>query len=168
MRLFDQVLGAIADPRRQASAGQMAQILGSAKQLAQENNADTDTMQQAMSVIGRFVRTSLQEKRQQSGDDAAQALLDQGSADGAAVIPQLFNSAQLNDMIAAVTRKTNLNSSQVQGILPVVLPLVMRFLSAGNAKQGMPADGNPILTAFLDGDGDGDMGDMLGMAGKFM
>lgn len=168
MGLFDQVLGAIADPRRQASAGQMAQILGSAKQLAQQNNADTDTMQQAMSVIGRFVRTSLQEKRQQSGDDAAQALLDQGSADGAAVIPQLFNSAQLNDMIAAVTRKTNLNSSQVQGLLPVILPLVMRFLSAGNAKQGMPADGNPILTAFLDGDGDGDMGDMLGMAGKFM
>ncbi len=35
----------------------------------------------------------------------------------------------------------------------------------------MPAaDGNPILTAFLDADGDGevDMGDMLGMAGKFM
>ena len=170
MGLFDQVMGAIADPRRQASAGQMAQILGTAKQLAQENNADSDTMQQAMSVIGGFVRSSLQEKRQQSGDEAAQALIDQGSANGAAVIPQLFNSGQLSEMVTAVTQRTNLNSNQVQGILPVVLPLVMRFLSAGNAKQGMPADGNPILTAFLDGDGDGDvdMGDMLGMAGKFM
>ena len=170
MGLFDQVMGAIADPRRQASAGQMAQILGTAKQLARENNADSDTMQQAMSVIGGFVRSSLQEKRQQSGDEAAQALIDQGAANGAAVIPQLFNSGQLSEMVAAVTQRTNLNSNQVQGILPVVLPLVMRFLSAGNAKQGMPADGNPILTAFLDGDGDGDvdMGDMLGMAGKFM
>ena len=47
----------------------------------------------------------------------------------------------------------------------------MQFLSAGNKKGGAPAtDSNPILTAFLDGDGDGDvdMGDMLGMAGKFM
>lgn len=170
MGLFDQVLGAIADPRRQASTGKMAQILGSAKQIAQENNADTDTMQQAMSIIGGFVRTSLQEKRQQSGDDAAQALIDEGAANGAAVISQLFNSAQINEMVKAVTQKTSLNSNQVQGILPVVLPLVMRFLSTGNAKQGMPADGNPILTAFLDanGDGEADMGDMLGMAGKFM
>lgn len=170
MGLFDQVLGAIADPRRQASAGKMAQILGSAKQIAQENNADTDTMQQAMSVIGGFVRSSLQEKRRQSGDEAAQALIDEGAANGAAVIPQLFNSTQLNEMVATVTQKTSLNSNQVQGILPVVLPLVMRFLSTGNAKQGMPAEGNPILTAFLDADqdGDADMGDMLGMAGKFM
>ena len=74
-------------------------------------------------------------------------------------------------MISAVTQRTDLNTNQVQGILPLVLPLVMRFLSSGNAKGGAAAtDNNPILTAFLDGDGDGDvdMGDMLGMAGKLM
>ncbi len=171
MGLFDQVLGAIADPRRQASTSQMTQILGSAKQIAQQNNADSGTMQQAMSVIGGYVRSSLKEKRQTQGDEAAKALIEQGAANGAAVIPQLFNSAQLAEMVSAVTQKTNLNTNQVQGILPMVVPLVMQFLNSGSAKQGVPAaDGNPILTAFLDADGDGDvdMGDMLGMAGKFM
>ena len=171
MGLFDQVMKAVADPSRQASASQLTQILGSAKQVAKENNADADTMQQAMSGIGGFVRSSLKEKRQAQGNDAAQALIEEGSANGAAVIPKLFSSGQLTEMISAVTDKTSLNTNQVQGILPMVLPLVMKFLSSGNAKGGVPAtDTNPILTAFLDGDGDGDvdMGDMLGMAGKFM
>ena len=171
MGLFDQVMGAIADPKRQASAKQMTDILGSAKQIGQQNNASSDNMQQAMSVIGGFVRSSLKDKRQTQGASAAQALIDEGSANGAAVIPKLFNNSQLTEMISAVTQRTSLNTNQVQGILPMVLPLVMRFLSSGNAKGGAPAtDNNPILTAFLDGDGDGDvdMGDMLGMAGKFM
>jgi hypothetical protein len=175
MGLFDQVMKAVADPSRQASASQLTNILGAAKQIGQQNNADADTMQQAMSVIGGFVRTSLKEKRQAQGDAAAQALIEQGAANGAAVIPQLFNNAQMTEMISAVAQKTNLNTNQVQGILPMVLPLVMQFLNTGSQKQGapgaMPATGNnPILTAFLDGDGDGDvdMGDMMGMAGKFM
>jgi len=171
MGLFDQVMKAVADPSRQASASQLTQILGSAKQVAKDNNADSDTMQQAMSVIGGFVRSSLKEKRQTQGASAAQALLEEGAANGASVIPKLFSNSQLTEMISAVTQKTSLNTNQVQGILPLVLPLVMRFLKSGNAKGGTPAtDTNPILTAFLDGDGDGDvdMGDMLGMASKFM
>lgn len=171
MGLFDQVMKAVADPSRQASAGQLTDILGAAKQVGAQNNADSDNMQKAMSVIGGFVRSSLKEKRQSQGNEAAQALIEQGSANGASVIPQLFNNAQLTEMISAVTQKTSLNTNQVQGILPMVLPLVMRFLSTGNKKGGVPAtDTNPILTAFLDGDGDGDvdMGDMLGMAGRFM
>lgn len=171
MGLFDQVMGAIADPRRQASAKQMTEILGAAKQIGQQNNASSDNMQQAMSVIGGFVRSSLKEKRQKEGAGAAQALLEEGAANGASVIPKLFSNSQLTEMISAVTQRTDLNTNQVQGILPLVLPLVMRFLSSGNAKGGAAAtDNNPILTAFLDGDGDGDvdMGDMLGMAGKLM
>lgn len=171
MGLFDQVMKAVADPSRQANVGQLSQILGSAKQIAKENNADAGTMQQAMSVIGGFVRSSLNDTRQARGEDAAQSLIEEGSANGAAVIPKLFNNAQLNEMISAVTQRTNLNTSQVQGILPMALPLVMQFLSSGNAKGGATQTGsNPILTAFLDGDGDGDvdMGDMLGMASKFM
>ena len=171
MGLFDQVMKAVADPSRQASAGGLTSILGAAKQVGQQNNADSDTMQQAMSVIGGFVRSSLKDKRQSDGSAAAQALLEEGAANGASVLPKLFNHSQMTEMISAVTQKTSLNTNQVQGILPMVLPLVMQFLSTGNKKGGAAAtDSNPILTAFLDGDGDGDvdMGDMLGMAGKFM
>ena len=171
MGLFDQVMKAVADPSRQANVGQLTSILGAAKQVGQQNNADSDTMQKAMSVIGGFVRSSLKEKRQTDGPDAAQALLEEGAANGASVIPKLFSNNQMTEMVSAVTNKTSLNTNQVQGILPMVLPLVMQFLKTGNAKGGATqTDSNPILTAFLDGDGDGDvdMGDMLGMAGKFM
>ncbi|MEM6448973.1 MAG: hypothetical protein AAF703_01530 [Cyanobacteria bacterium P01_D01_bin.105] len=171
MGLFDQVMKAVADPSRQASVGQLTQILGSAKQVAQQNNTDADNMQTAMSVIGGFVRSSLNEKRQSEGNTAAEDLIEQCSANGAAAIPKLFNNAQVAEMVSAVTNKTNLNSNQVQGMLPMLLPMVMQFLNAGNTKSGMANTGNnPVLTAFLDGDGDGDVdiSDMMGMASKFM
>ena len=171
MGLFDQVMKAVADPNRRASMGQMSQIMTAAKQVAQNNNADSETMQTTMSVIGGFVRDALKQKRQTDGDEAAEALIREGSANGAAVIPKLFQNNQINDMVSAVVSKTSLNTNQVQGILPVVLPLVMQFLGSGSAKGSATGTGqNPILTAFLDGDGDGDvdMGDMIGMAGKFM
>lgn len=171
MGLFDQVMKAVADPSRQANIGQLSQILGSAKQIANENNADADTMKQAMSIIGSFVRSSLNDTRRVQGNDAAQSLIEEGATNGTAVIPKLFNNAQLTEMVSAVTQRTNLNTNQVQGILPMVLPLVMQFLSSGNAKGGAAqTNSNPILTAFLDSDSDGDvdMGDVLGMASKFM
>ena len=171
MGLFDQVMKAVADPSRQANVGQLSQILGSAKQIANENNADADTMKQAMSVIGGFVRSSLNDTRRAQGDDAAQLLIEEGAADGESVIPKLFNNSQLREMISVVTQRTSLNTNQVQSVLPMVVPLVMQFLSSGNAKGGAArTSSNPILTTFLDGDRDGDvdMGDVLGMASKFM
>ncbi|MEO0540948.1 MAG: DUF937 domain-containing protein [Cyanobacteria bacterium P01_A01_bin.105] len=170
MGLFDQVMSAIQEPQREASLGQMGQIMSMAQQIARANNADANTTQQAASVIGGFVRSALKEKRETEGEAVAEALVQQGARDGAAVIPQLFNGLQQQQMSQTVSQKTGLDVNQVQSMLPVLIPLVMKFLSQGSTKAGVQGGGNPLMSAFLDGDGDGDvdMGDMLSMAGRFM
>ena len=179
MGLLTQVMGAIQDPNCQASIGQMGQIFTAAKQLSQANNTDSATMQQVASVVGGYVRSALQEKRNQDGDAAAQAVVRQGSSDGMAALSALFNQSQQQQLAQAVSEKTGIDASQVIALLPMLLPLVMQLLNQGDAKgaaapqaadASAPNGNNPILNAFLDGDGDGDvdLGDMIGMASKFM
>ncbi|MEM7795297.1 MAG: DUF937 domain-containing protein [Cyanobacteria bacterium P01_C01_bin.118] len=170
MGIFDQVMGAIQDPNREASIGQLGQIVSMAQQVAQANNANSSSTQQAASIVGGFVKSALQEKQQTQGLDAVLDLVQQGTTDGAGVLPKLFSPNQQNEMAAAVSQKTGLDTSQVMMMLPMVIPIVMKFLNQGSAKAGKQAEGNPLVTAFLDGDGDGDvdMGDVLKMAGRFM
>ncbi|NEQ48968.1 MAG: DUF937 domain-containing protein [Leptolyngbya sp. SIO3F4] len=170
MGIFDQVMGAIQDPNREASIGQLGQIVSMAQQVAQSNNANSSTTEQAASVLGGFVQSALREKQQTQGLDAVLDLVTQGTTDGAGVLPKLFSPDQQNEIAATISQKTGLDATQVVAMLPMVLPIVMQFLNQGAAKTGTQAQGNPLVTAFLDGDGDGDvdMGDMLKMAGKFL
>lgn len=174
MGLLTQVMGAIQDPNCQASMGQMGQIFTAAKQLSQANNTDSATMQQAASVVGSYVRSALQEKRTQEGTAAAQAVVRQGATDGTAALSALFNQSQQQQLAQAVSTKTGIDANQVLALLPMLIPLVMKLLKQGEPKGAVPASSNPgnnpILSAFLDGDGDGDvdLGDMIGMASKFM
>lgn len=175
MGLLTQVMGAIQDPNCQASMGQMGQIFTAAKQLSQANNTDSATMQQVATVVGGYVRSALQEKRNQDGTAAAQAVVRQGSTDGMAALSALFNQSQQQQLAQAVSQKTGIDANQVIALLPMLIPLVMKLLNQGEPKGSAPASAsptgnNPILSAFLDGDGDGDvdLGDMIGMASKFM
>jgi len=62
-----------------------------------------------------------------------------------------------------------MDSQKIVSMLPTVIPIVMKLLNTGSAKQGDQGD-NPVLNAFLDADGDGevDMGDMMGVASRFL
>ena len=173
MGLLDQVMGAIQDPERQASMMQMGQIMMAANKLGKQNNADSATMQQAATVVGGFVRSALQEKRTNEGAAAAQAVVRQGTTDGAGAISSLFTQQQQQQVAQAVSDRTGIDANQVLALLPVLIPLVMKLLNQGSGKAGTTAaadSSNPLLSAFLDGDGDGDvdLGDMIGMASKFM
>ena len=170
MGIFDQVMGAIQDPNREASIGQLGQIVSMAQQVAQANNANSSATQQAASIVGGFVKSALQEKKQSQGMDAVLDLVQQGTTDGAAVLPKLFSPAQQSAVASAVAERTGLDANQVRVMLPMVIPIVMKFLNQGAAKTGTQAQGNPLVTTFLDGDGDGDvdMGDVLKMAGRFL
>jgi hypothetical protein len=167
MGLFDQVMNVIQDPNREASMGQIGQILSAAQQVAQTHNTDSATMQQTLSMVGGFVQSALKETQANRGPEAAQALIQQGASGGAV---QLFSPAQQQQISQAISQKTGLNANQIQAMLPMLIPLVMKFLNQGSAKTDAAAGDNPLLNAFLDTDGDGDvdMGDMLTMAGKFM
>ena len=172
MGLFDQVRQAIDDPSKQANMAQLGQLAATMQQLSQDNNADTGTMQQVVSVVGGYVKSALQAKRQSDGEAGAQALVERGSQSGMAALQDLFSPAQQQQVAQAASQKSGMDAGQIQQLLPVILPIAMQFLNSGSSKAAQPGQGNnnSILNSFLDGDGDGDvdMGDMLGMASKFM
>ncbi|MBD0335002.1 MAG: DUF937 domain-containing protein [Cyanobacteria bacterium Co-bin13] len=168
MGLFDQVLSAINDPGRQASQDQVGQLLTTVNQLSRQSNTSPDTMNQAVSILGSFVRSSLQDTRQQRGNDAALELVREGSRPGNNILPRLFNNGQQQQLVSALSQRTGLNSSQIMALLPVLIPVVMRLLQSGETTQTGRGN-NSILSAFLDANRDGevDMGDMLSQASRF-
>ncbi len=173
MGMFDVIAGAIANPSTQGSNGQVASILGAVQQIAGQQQGMSATATPAlMSTVGSFVRSSLQEKRQTQGASAVESLIDQfaGTSPNAGAVQALFNQGQQEQVAGAVSQKTGMASQAVIALLPVLVPLVLNLLKTGSTKAGAAASGNPVMNAFLDSDGDGDvdLGDLLSHAGRFM
>jgi hypothetical protein len=172
MGLFDQILSAIDNPNQQASPNQLGNILGAVEQLSGNHGVDAGTTQLAMSVLGGYVRSALQDVRSQSGDAQAQEVVNQfsGTNPNAQAVQSLFGGGQLTQIVTDIAQRTGLNNETVQGMIPVLLPLVLNLLQSGGNAQNPAQGGNPVLNAFLDGDGDGDVDitDAMSMASRFL
>lgn len=182
MGLFDQILGAIDSPNQQASPAQLSNILTAAQQLSSSQGVDAGTTQTAMSVVGSFVRSALQEERQTRGADSAEAIVNQyaGTTPNANAVQALFGGNQQNQVIQAVSQRTGIPPQTIQMLLPILVPLVLNLLKTGSSNVNAPnstttpaattGSGNSVLNAFLDADGDGDVdvGDAMRLAGRYM
>jgi hypothetical protein len=75
-------------------------------------------------------------------------------------------------VLQGVAGKTGLNASQLEGLIPSLLPIVMKFFNLGAGAPGGMAGmaQNPLLKQFLDSDRDGDvdLGDVFKFAGRFL
>lgn len=182
MGLFDQILGAIDSPNQQASPDQISNILGTVQQLSNSQGIDSGTAQTAMSVVGSYVRSALQEKRQTQGAGQAEAIVNQygGTSPSTDAVQALFGGNQQNQVVAAVSQRTGIPPQTIQMLLPILVPLVLNLLKTGasnanapnatSAPGATPAGNNSVLSAFLDADGDGDVdvGDAMRLAGRYM
>ncbi len=176
MGMFDVIAGAIANPATQGSNSQVASILGAVQQMAgQQQGMSAAATPALMSTVGNFVRSSLQDKRQTQGDNAVENLIGQfaGTSPNADAVQALFNPGQQEEVAGAVASKTGMNSQAVMALLPMLVPLVLNLLKTGSSKAGTAgaaATGNPVLSAFLDNDGDGDvdLGDLMSKASRFL
>jgi hypothetical protein len=187
MGLFDQILGAIDSPNQQASPDQIGGILGTVQQLASSQGMDANTTQMAMSVLGGYVRSALQQQRQTQGVASAEAIVNQygGTSPNPAAVQALFGGNQQNQVVQAITQRTGIPPQTIQMLLPVLVPLVLNLLKTGASTSSTPANAptstaptaagssdvnNSVLSAFLDADGDGDVdvGDAMRLAGQFM
>lgn len=169
MSLFNQILGALDNPEQEANPNQLESIFNTVQQLSGNYNANPSTMQSALSIVGNFTRSALQEKRNNNGEGQVQQLINQfaGTQPNAQVLQALFNNSQLNNMVQQIGTRTGLDSRTIASLLPVLVPLVLKFLKTGNNSSQM---GNPVLNSFLDGDGDGDVdiADAMSMASRFL
>lgn len=172
MGLFDKVMGAINDPSLQANTSQLGGILNTAQQLSNTLGVEQGTVNTAMSVVGNFTKSALQEKRAENGEEAAQSIVSQfsGLTPSPAAITALFSSGQVSEMINVISEKTGLDVSMINNILPQLVPMVLSFLNSGSNALNSVGGGNSVLSGFLDADGDGDVdiADAMQMAGRFM
>ncbi len=171
MSLFNAILSAIDNPNLLANSGQLAGILNSAQQLSSSYRSDPSIVESAMSVVGKYVRSSLQEKRNSGGEAQAQALVNQfsGTQPSTQAVQALFSNPQIQNIIQEVENRTGLDASKIQGMLPMLVPLVLNFLKTGTNKSN-PQGANSVLSNFLDADGDGDvdMMDAIQMASRYL
>jgi Bacterial protein of unknown function (DUF937) len=175
MGLFDQIVGAIANPNQQANPDQLSSILGAVQQLSGNHGVDSSTSQLVMSMLGGHVRSALQQRQAQGGTGQVESILNQFGGLGAnsTAVQALFPGNQQADVSQAIAQQTGLSSGLVQSLLPSLIPIVLNMLQTGAANpnaQGTVQGGNSVLNAFLDSDKDGDvdLGDAMAMAGRYL
>ncbi|MEM9543091.1 MAG: hypothetical protein AAGA60_26815 [Cyanobacteria bacterium P01_E01_bin.42] len=170
MSLFNAILGAIDNPDRSASPDGLGAILNTVQSLSQANQANPENLQSAMSIVGQHVRSSLQDKRTNEGENSVQAIVNQfsGTSPSLQVVQMLFSNAQVNQIAGEVEAKTGLSASMIQAMLPSLVPLVLQFLQSGTNLSD--PQNNDVLTAFLDADGDGDVdiADAMQLASRYL
>lgn len=174
MGLFDIIQGAINNPNQQASVDQVGSILNTVQQLGANRGIDPAMSQTVLSTVGSYVRSALQEKRQMNGEGQAEAIVNQygGTQPSNAAVQAVFGQNQLQQVVQAVAQRTGMSPQVIQAILPMVVPVVLNLLRTGASTQPNVGQqgSNPVLSAFLDADRDGDVdiSDAMRVAGQFL
>jgi Bacterial protein of unknown function (DUF937) len=180
MGLFFDVLSAVNNPNQQASVDQLGSLVNSVQQLSQQTGLDMGTTQNVISALGSAIRPTLQEQGAAMGGQQLAGMLSQlgGSGmlggltggRGTGVLQALIPAQMQQQLAQTVAQKTGLDSAMVMSLLPALIPIAINFLNLGANKPGTPGGANPLLSAFLDSDRDGDtdLGDVVKFAGRFM
>ena len=172
MGLFDEVLNAVNSPDRRGSMDEIGGILNTVQQLSGNAGTNSSTMQSAMGIVGNFVRSSLQQKRVNEGEQQAQSIVDQfsGTSPNSQAVNSLFSGGMQQQVAQAISQRTGLDANMAMQMLPMLVPLVLKFLQSGASSQNPQSGGNSVLNSFLDADGDGDVdiSDAMGLASRFM
>ena len=111
-------------------------------------------------------------KRSAQGDEAVQSLVTEhaGTSPDPQAVSSLFSPQMQQQVSEAVSQRTGLDMSAIQGMLPILVPMVLNLLKTGASSQNAQQGNNPVLNSFLDADGDGDVdvADMMQMASRYM
>jgi uncharacterized protein YidB (DUF937 family) len=171
MGLFDQVVGALNNPNQEASSDQLSSILGVVGQISGSQGLDAGSTQKLLTVVGQHVRGALQEKRQVGGQSLAESLVTQfsGTQANPESVQSLFSQREQAETVQDAANKTGIDTQTIQSLLPLLIPVVLKFLQQGNTKQA-GSGGNSVLSTFLDSDNDGDfdIGDAMSVASRFL
>jgi hypothetical protein len=172
MGLFEQIIGAVANPNQQGNIGQIGSIMNTVQQLSNTTGADSSTMQTVFSIVGGQVRSALQQKRETDGNEAAEAVVNEfgGTSANYDAVASLFSPGMQQELAETVAQRTGLDANMIQQLLPMLVPVVLNVLKSGANTQNPLGGGNPVLNSFLDADNDGDVdiADAMQMANRYM
>ena len=171
MGLFFDVLGAINNPNQQANVEQLGGLTNEIQQVAGKFGLDASATQSVVSAIGSQLRPALQQQSASGNPLDMGSLIGQfaGGGSNLGALQSLIPPQAQDLLLKGIAAKTGLNPSSAEGLIPSLLPTVLKFLNLGAATPGSIGS-NPILTGFLDSDKDGDvdLGDVLKFATRFL
>ncbi|MBV8901346.1 MAG: DUF937 domain-containing protein [Verrucomicrobia bacterium] len=149
MSFFQSILAAVADPNHAGNQGDLQSWTGIASLLPGLQGAERQ-LQPILDVLGSHVKDALSEQQQAQGSVAVQQSVTD-LAQGGVTVPQLqdfFGAERFNQIVGDLAQRTGLSESTLLGMLPMLLPVVMRLLSTGNHVSN-PQAPNPVLGQFL-------------------
>lgn len=171
MGLFFDVLSAINNPNQQASVSQLATITDSIQQVIGSQGIDAAKTQSLLSAIGGVLQPALKQQQATMGGNQLENLLGRldSSQMGAAAISSLIPPQVQQQMIQGIAQKTGLSPNLLQNVMPTLISSVLGLLNMGATKPGASGE-NPLLSAFLNGNQDGntDLGDVFKFATRFL
>lgn len=169
--MFFDVLKSINDPNQQGSVEQLSGAMNTLQQLSAGHGVNASTMQTVMSTLGQSMGPIMRQQSASGGLSSLGSMVGQfaGGRGGASGLPSFITPQIQQQLIQGISGKTGLNAGTLQSMMPGLLSSVMGMLSMGGSKSGIGGS-NPLLTAFLDSDRDGDtdLGDVFKFAGRFL
>jgi hypothetical protein len=171
MGLFFDVLSAINNPAQQGSVSQLEALTGTLQQAANENGIASSQLPAIVSALGTAMGPILKQQQGMAGEAGLAQMMTQavGAAGGAGALQALFPPQVQAQLAQGVAQRTGLDPSILQSLLPTLLPVVLGMLNMGASQPGQQGS-NPLLSAFLDADRDGDtdLGDVFNFATRFI
>jgi hypothetical protein len=148
MSFFQTILDSIENPNHAGSQQDLSSLLNVAQALPLGQGAQQN-LQPILGVLGANLQDALNQQ-QNSGQAAVQQTVTNLSQPGVGIqqVQDLFGQERFNGLIDEISQRTGLNSQLVLGLLPMLIPVLMKLLATGN-HQSDPQAPNPVLNNFL-------------------
>ena len=149
MSFFQTILDSVENPNHAGSQQDLSGLLNVAQALPLGQGAQQN-LQPILGVLGAHLQDVLNQQQQNSGQAAVQQTVTNLSQPGVGVqqVQNLFGQERFNGLIDEISQRTGLNSQLVLGLLPMLIPVLMKLLATGN-HQSDPQAPNPVLNNFL-------------------
>lgn len=168
MSIFFELLSAINNPEQQASLAQLNAIAQTVHTVAQTHNLQPDELQNLLSALSRAIGPALQKQQDKLGPDQLTKLVRKLAGDNGADLLQTIISPQMMQQLSQIlSQKTGLDAVVILSTLPTLLPVLMQLLDMGHTKPGLTSH-NPLLTAFLEQNGNTNLGDVFKFSDRLL
>src|SRR5260370_29775951 len=149
MSFFQTILDSIENPNHAGSQQDLNGLLKLAEALPLGQGAQQN-LQPILGVLGSHLQDALSQQQQNNGQAAVQQTVSNLSQPGIGIqqVENLLGPERFNGLINEVSQRTGLNSQMILGLLPMLIPAVMKLLATGN-HQTDPQATNPVLNHFV-------------------
>jgi len=149
MSFFQTILDSIENPNHAGTQQDLSGLLNVAQALPLGQGAKQN-LQPILGVLGAHLQDALNQQHQSSGQGAVQQTVTNLSQPGVSVeqIQNLFRQERFNGLITEISQRTGLSPQLILGLLPMLIPALMKLLATGN-HQSDPQAPNPVLNNFM-------------------